>query len=220
MTNPTNEAIKAGQAVYNKFFLFFYDFMILKIFCRFLWKCPSRFILDNYNRNISGNHLDVGVGTGYHLDHCQFPSNKPRLVLMDLNQNCLEVTAKRLERYCPEKYCGDVFEPFNTGSKGFDSVALNGLLHCLPGKMKEKAVVFDHAKQVLNPGGIMFGCTILNKGVKKNFAAKLMIFMTNRKKVFSNLDDDAEGLKQELSERFENISINIIGCMALFSAQG
>jgi len=219
MTNPTNEQIKAGQAVYSKLFLLFYDFIILKIFCRFIWKCPSRFILDNYNRNISANHLDVGVGTGYNLEHCQFPSKTPRLVLMDLNPNCLEVTAKRLERYSPEIYCGDVLEPFDTGYERFDSVALNGLLHCIPGTMKEKAVVFDNAKQVMKPGSVVFGCTILNKGVKKGVAAKLMILMTNRRKVFSNLDDGVDDLKEELSKRFKNVSVNIIGCMALFSAQ-
>ncbi len=138
---------------------------------------------------------------------------------MDLNPNCLEVTAKRLERYSPKIYCGDVFEPFDTGSERFDSVALNGLLHCIPGTMKQKAVVFDHARQVMNPGGVMFGCTILNKGVKKGVAAKLMILMTNRKKVFSNLDDCPDDLKEELSKRFKNVNVNIIGCMALFSAQ-
>lgn len=196
-----------------------YSFMILKIFCRFIWKCPSRFILDNYSRNISANHLDVGVGTGYNLDHCQFPSKMPRLVLMDLNQNCLDVTAKRLERYSPEIYCGDAFEPFDTGSERFDSIALNGLLHCLPGSIKEKAAVFDHAKQVMNPGGVVFGCTILNKGVRKSVAAKLMMFMTNRKKVFSNIDDCFDDLKEELSKRFKTISINVIGCMAVFSAR-
>jgi 2-polyprenyl-3-methyl-5-hydroxy-6-metoxy-1,4-benzoquinol methylase len=219
MTNPTNEEIKAGQAIYSKLFLSVYDFMVLGILCRFVWKCPSRFILDNYTRNISANHLDVGVGTGYNLDHCKFPSKTPRLGLMDLNQNCLQVTGKRLERYSPEIYCRDVFEPFDTGSERFDSVALNGLLHCIPGTMKDKGVVFDNAKQVMNPGGVVFGCTILNKGVKKSVVAKLMLHIVNRKKVFSNLDDGLDDLREELSKRFENTSVDIIGCMALFSAQ-
>ena len=219
MTNPTKEEIKAGHAVYSKLFLLVYDFMIIRIFCRYIWKCPSRFILDNYNRNISANHLDVGVGTGYNLEYCKFPSKTPRLVLMDLNQNCLEVTAKRLKRYSPEIHCGDVFKPFDTGSERFDSVALNGLLHCIPGTMKEKGVVFDNAKQVMNPRGVVFGCTILNKNVKKGLAAKLMIYITNRKNVFSNLDDSLDDLKEELSKRFKKVSVNIIGCMALFGAQ-
>ena len=219
MANVTKEAIKAGQAIYSKFFLSFYDFLILGINCRFIWKCPSHFILENYNRNISANHLDAGVGTGYMLDYCEFPTKTPRLALLDLNQNCLEITGKRVERYSPEVYCRDVFEPFDTGPRRFDSVALNGLLHCIPGTMKDKGVVFDNAKQVMNPGGVVFGCTILNKNVKKNLAAKFVIHMANKDKTFSNIEDGYDELMEELSKRFKNVSIDIIGCMALFRAQ-
>ena len=80
-------------------------------------------------------------------------------------------------------------------------------------------MVFDHAKQVMNPGGVVFGCTILNKGVKKGVAAKLMMQITNRKKVFSNLGDGPDDLKKELSKRFKNVRVNVIGCMAIFSAR-
>ena len=217
MTKLSKEEINAGQAVYSKLFLFFYDFLILRIFCRFIWKCPSRHILENYNRHISGNHLDVGVGTGYNLDHCEFPIKHPRLVLLDLNPNCLEVTKRRLSRYSPSTCCGDVFEPFETGAERFDSVALNGLLHCIPGTMKKKGVIFDNTKQVLNPGGVVFGCTILNEGVQKGLAAKVMIQITNKRKVFSNLSDGLDDLKKELKKRFRNVQVNVIGCIALFN---
>ncbi|MCP3945146.1 MAG: class I SAM-dependent methyltransferase [Desulfobacteraceae bacterium] len=219
MTTPNKEAIKAGQAVYSRLFLSFYDFLILGIFCRFIWKCPSHFIVENYNQHISLNHLDVGVGTGYNLDKCEFPTQTPRLGLLDLNQNCLDVTGHRLKRYSPEVFCSDVFEPFDTGREKFDSIALNGLFHCIPGTMKEKGIVFDNAKQVLNPGGVVFGCTILNKDVKKGWAAKFMMKTTNDNKAFSNLEDGLDELKEELSNRFETVKINMMGCMALFSAK-
>ncbi len=219
MTTPNKEAIKAGQAVYSRLFLSFYDFLILGIFCRFIWKCPSHFIVENYNRHISSNHLDVGVGTGYNLDKCSFPTQTPRLGLLDLNQNCLDVTGHRLKRYSPEVYCSDVFEPFETGDEKYDSIALNGLFHCIPGTMKEKGIVFDNAKQVLNPGGVVFGCTILNKDVQKGWSAKFMMKMTNENKAFSNLEDGLDELKEELSNRFETVTIDMIGCMALFSAR-
>ena len=219
MSSPTKDDIHAGQAPYSKCFLSIYDFMILGIFCRYIWKCPSKYILENYNQNVSLNHLDVGVGTGYHLDHCHFPSEEPRLALMDLNKNCLDATGKRLLRYTPEKYQGDVYEPFDVGPKPYDSVAINGLLHCIPGTMKEKGIVFDHAKQVMNPNGIVFGCTILNKDVKRGIAAKIMMRVTNNSQAFSNLEDGLDDLKDELSARFEDVKIDLIGCMALFSGR-
>jgi hypothetical protein len=48
---------------------------------------------DSYDSNITANHLDVGVGTGYFLERearhqggrCQFSSSAPRIALMDLN---------------------------------------------------------------------------------------------------------------------------------------
>ena len=43
--------------------------------------------------------------------------------------------------------------------------------------------------------------------------------MTNKNKAFSNLYDGLDDLKEELEKRFKNASINVIGCMALFSAR-
>ena len=85
--------------------------------------------------------------------------------------------------------------------------------------MKDKGVVFDHAKQVLNPNGVLFGCTILNKGVEKGLAAKIMMRVTNNSQAFCNLEDGLDDLKNELSKRFEKVEVYTIGCMALFSAQ-
>ena len=73
-----------------------------------------------------------------------------------------------------------------------------------------------------NPGitsGIIFGCTVLNKGVKKELPAKLMTRITNNRKIFSNLEDGLNELKEELSKRFDSVKIKMVGCMALFSAQ-
>ena len=69
------EQVAAGHAVYTKRMLSVYDFVVLVISNRLIWKCPSRRILELYNRHVTGNHLDVGVGTGYFLARCRFPSS-------------------------------------------------------------------------------------------------------------------------------------------------
>ncbi len=99
MVTEKEKEAKRGQAIYTKSFLAMYDLSVLGFFCRFIWKCPSHHILELYNQYVSANHLDIGVGTGYFMDHCKFPAANPRIALMDLNPNSLEISKNRLERY-------------------------------------------------------------------------------------------------------------------------
>ena len=81
MENLAQE-VKAGQAVYTKPILAIYDLWVLGISNRLIWKCPSSYLLENYNQHISANHLDIGIGTGFFLAHCNFPTSNPRLALI------------------------------------------------------------------------------------------------------------------------------------------
>ena len=92
----TEEQVEAGQAVYSKSMLVIYDWLVLQFSNRLIWKCPSKQILALYDRHVTANHLDVGVGTGYFLDHCRFLNVRTRLGLMDLNPNCLDAAARRV----------------------------------------------------------------------------------------------------------------------------
>src|SRR5436309_895986 len=89
----------AGQAVYSPFTLAAYDLVVLRLTNRFIWQCPSSRLLEHYNRNVSGEHLDVGVGTGYFVDKCRFPVPDPHITLFDLNSSSLSRTAQRIQRF-------------------------------------------------------------------------------------------------------------------------
>lgn len=169
-----------------------------------------------YNQHISSNHLDVGVGTGYFLNHCKFPTAKPRLALMDLNPNCLEVAGKRLARYSPEIYRRNVLNPIDIKITRFDSIGMMNLLHCLPGNIESKGVVFKNLKVLLNPGGVVFGSTILYGGVRRNLLATYTLILTNRLGFMTNMEDNPSSLKTSLAQYFSESSVNVIGCMALF----
>ena len=149
--NATPEQVEAGHAFYTKRALALYDVAILGDFSRAAWKCPSRRILQHYNEHISINHLDVGVGSGYFLDRCRFESPSPRVALMDLNTNCLEVASRRIGRFNPEVYRANVLEPIDIDAPKFDSIGLNYVLHCLPGDMAAKGVAFEYLKALVNP---------------------------------------------------------------------
>ena len=138
---------------------------------------------------------------------------------MDLNPNSLAVAARKLARYHPESYLRNVLDPIEIDALPFDSVGLANLLHCLPGTMKTKKVVFENLKAVLNPGGTFFGCTLLGRGVERNPLARLTLYFMNARGYLSNKQDDLEGLEQNLSECFPESSVKVVGCVALFSAR-
>jgi len=214
--SPTREQVEAGQAVYSQQTLRIYDLLVLGISNRWLWKCPTRELLAIYDQNVSSNHLDVGVGTGYFLDHCRFPTASPRVALLDMNANCLAAAAARIERYSPEQFTANILEPLQIKATKFDSIGLNYVLHCLPGTMQEKSVALDHLKKLLNPGGVLFGSTLLQGGLRRSWAARRLMNFYNRRHIFSNTADDVAGLEQVLGERFAAVDLHVIGCAAMF----
>jgi 2-polyprenyl-3-methyl-5-hydroxy-6-metoxy-1,4-benzoquinol methylase len=172
-----------------------------------------------YNRHVTDNHLDVGVGTGYFLDRCRFPSDHPRLALMDLNPNCLHAAGSRVARYRPEMYRTNVLDPIDRNIPPFDSISMTYLLHCLPGTIKTKTAVLRHLKPLLKPEGVVFGATLLSEGVFRSPAAKRLMAFYNSKGIFTNNHDDLQGLHAILSEHFTNVTIAVRGCAALFSGR-
>jgi SAM-dependent methyltransferase len=218
MSEITLEQVKAGQAIYGRPFLAVYDWVIENNY-RFLWRCPPRQVLDMYNEHVSANHLDVGVATGANLNHCTFPSSNPRLALMDLNPNSLASAARNLARYQPETYQRNVLDPIHIDAPPFDSVGIANLLHCLPGTMKTKRVVFENLRTVLKPGGTLFGCTILYGGVKRSPLATVAMYLVNARGYLTNKQDDLDVLKRNLTECFSESSVKMVGCVALFWAR-
>ncbi|MDY6892673.1 MAG: methyltransferase [Chloroflexota bacterium] len=218
MPDFTPQQVKAGQDLYTKSFLSIYDWFALGLNCRYVWKCPSYHMLELYNQYVSSNHLDIGVGTGYFLDRCTFPSASPRIALMDLNPNSLEAAGKRLQRYHPETHHHNVLEPFRITDQCFDSVGIMNLLHCLPGTMKSKGVTFENIKAVLNKGGIVFGSTILYQGIKRSSMATYILNRNNRMGIMTNKEDYVEDLERNLARYFSESSVHVVGCMALFRA--
>ena len=152
---------RKGVAAYTPLTLALYDLVVLGFSNSFVWQCSSHVLLDFYNEHISDKHLDIGVGTGYFLDRCRFPSTAPKIVLFDLSPHSLAKSAKRLRRYNPSCYMGNALHRIDIGMSGFDSVSLNYLLHCLPGNLASKSIVFEHVKPLLRDDGVIFGSTIL-----------------------------------------------------------
>lgn len=173
MPEQSIETPWSSHSLFFRGFLSIYDWLALGFCCRFIWHCRSGYILRFYNQHVSVNHLDIGAGTGYFLDKCHFPVKHPRLVIIDINPRSLAMAQRRLKRYHPRVYRRDVLEPLSLEERGFDSISVTHLLHCLPGNMEAKGAVFRHILPLLNPGGVVFGSTFLYQGIHRSIPASL-----------------------------------------------
>lgn len=211
----------AGHRVYTSRFLRIYDPVVLGWFSNTAWRCPAAVLRGHYDTHVSANHLDVGVGTGYFLDRCRFPVPRPRLALMDINSTCLAAASRRVRRFQPETHTANVLEPvpaqLGRDIAGFDSIGMTYLLHCLPGSLSEKSVVFENLLALANPGATVFGATLLHDGVTRNWYARRVMSFNNRRGIFSNAGDDLVGLESVLSEHLDEPSVRVMGCVAVFS---
>lgn len=208
-----------GQAIYSRPFLAVYDALVYGFNSPVLWRCRKERMVALYDEHVSGRHLDVGVGSGALLDACRFPVAAPRITLMDMNPNSLAVTAARVARYAPQTVRANALAPWPVEPASCDSVALSHLVHCLPGAIPEKAVVFEHARSALAPGGTLFGATILGRGVEHSWLARQALAASNRRGVLGNRDDDSADLDAVLGDLFAAHELRIRGAVALFAAR-
>ena len=217
---PLRADVEAGQAVYSPLVLAAYDAFVLGFSNRYVWRCRSATMLARYDELAGPRHLDAGVGTGWFLDHCHWRGQRPEITLLDLNENSLRMAARRIKRFEPGVVHANVLEPVDLGEDEFDSIGLNYLLHCLPGALETKtAAVVRNLVGRLKPGGVLFGSTILGRGVRHNTVGRLLMRVYNRKGIFANSDDDPDGLERGLVAQLGSVELEIVGAVALFAAR-
>lgn len=210
--------ITPGAADYTSGNLRMYDLFVLGFSARFVWKCPTKDLLAQYDRNVGRHHLDVGVGSGYFLDNCRFPEGA-RVELLDLQPDSLAYTSKRIARYQPVLHRGDILQPLALEGEPFDSIGINYLLHCLPGPMKHKATAFDHLRAHLEDDGVLFGATVLGDQLACSWLGTRLCAHYNKIGWFDNLQDTLPDLRAELEARFAQVKIQVTGCVAVFEAR-
>ncbi len=213
MTTPP---LQGDAAIYTKPVLAVYDPIALGMVCPLAWRCSRRTMLDFYDANISDRHLDVGPGTGFFLDRCRFPSTTPEIAVVDLNETVLDTVAGRIARYRPATYVRDVLQPLDLG-RTFRTAGVLNVLHCLPGTIRQKVEVLDHVRAHVEPGGRIFGSTVLGRDVRLSRFGNWLMRQYNRAGSFRNTGDSLEGLDAALAERFDTYRLKTVGAMAFFT---
>lgn len=212
-----DEEVRRGAAVYSRRVLGFYDLLVVYLSNTFVWRCHRRRIADLYERYVGARHLDVGPGTGWYLANVRMPSGAT-VTLVDLNTNSLASAGARLADSAPRTVVADVLEPLPDEIGPFDSIGANYVFHCLPGTWADKGVAFGHLAERLASDGVLFGGTILGRGVRHNAAGRRLMSVYNNRGIFDNSEDDAEGLERALGQYFADVAIDAVGTVALFRA--
>ena len=205
-----------GQADYSPLLLNLYDPIVIGVVAGLVWRVPVEPILDLYRRNIRDRHLDVGPGTGYSIERSGLPDGS-RVTLLDPNPNVLRHASRKLQRLTITAVEADVLKPLPV-SGPFESGALSLVIHCLPGPMSRKGLAVRHIADVLAPGGTLFGATVLGRSGNHTWLGRRVLAAFNRRGAFDNLDDSEDGLRGILEASFEEVRIEIVGSVALFTA--
>ena len=211
-----NDPAYRGQADYTRLLLNLYDPVVIGFVSWFVWHCPAEPLLEPYRRHVRDNHLDVGPGTGYFLDRAGLAPGS-RVTILDPNPNVLEHAARRLQHLDLTVVEADVLKPLPVDGP-FDSAALNLVIHCLPGPLSRKAAAVANVAAVLAPTGVLFGASVLGTSGAHSWLARRVLTAFNRRGAFDNLDDTEEGLREILAASFENVELETVGSVAIFSA--
>lgn len=193
-----------------------YDPLVVGPIARFVWHTPADQLIERYRRHIRTNHLDIGPGTGYFLEHSGLPSGS-RVTIVDPNPNVLRHVSRRLRQFDVTSVEADVLKPLAVGGP-FDSAALHLVIHCLPGPLERKATAVANVAAVLAPTGILFGASVLGSSGNHSFMARRFLDVFNRHRGFDNLADTEDGLRDILAASFEQVELETIGSAAVFAA--
>jgi SAM-dependent methyltransferase len=195
---------------------------VLGLVNTYAWKCDTaKHLLPLFRDSLGAKHLDIGVGTGYYLQHAGIPAGT-HVALCDLSPTALEAARARIP---PGVDVGavieaDVLQPLPTADR-YDSASMFFLVHCLPGPVRRKAIVFDHIRRNLTADGVLAGATVLGprKGWVDGWFGAMIRWFVVRDGIMDNEGDDAETLVAALHANFKIVKTEVVGAVLLWKAQ-
>ncbi len=203
---------------YSRWMLEIYDWLILRISSTVVWRCPTSQLLSLYRHYLSHRHLEIGVGTGYLLDHGTFPTLRPQLTLLDCNPQVLAHANRRLQRYNPSVVVQDVMQADWPKLPRYRSIGLNYVWHALKGSEAERVAMLQRLSQCLDADGMLFGATVLGATEQMSGTAQAVSRHWQRVGVFNNQSDTQETVRAALLQVFDEVHMWQVGYVVLFVA--
>lgn len=209
--------LPASARIYNNNLLKFYDFLVHGISDSFIWRCPKPNLVQWYRQHLGNQHLDIGPGSGLLLRETLNQQQLSRLVLLDVNPECLIQSSANLSEWQPQAVRASIMQALPL-TEQFDSIGLGYILHCIAGTPEIKGAVIQRLAELLKPNGVLFGATILSASEPFHSAtARRLMGIYNQRQIFANQTDTLAKLEMMLKQAFQRYEIKRIGSVALFA---
>ena len=218
MPVPQSAPLPRSAAAYRGINLRLYDYFVLRFTSPYAWGCTASELRAMYRRNISSDHAEVGVGSGYFLAAEQNITSWTALSLIDPNASALEYVKRRLRTTAPTTpYVADILVRESLPNRQYLSVAANYVLHCLPDDRVAKQTAIANLASITSDDGTLFGATVLGDA-RHNALGRALMEGCNALGVFGNRHDTEQGLRQDLSRHFGRVEVERRNRVAMFSA--
>ena len=208
--------------------VFLYDAVIVNFISKYVWDCDPAVHVERYRKFINNKsdhphtHLDIGPGSGYYLSESQKTINTIfdlDLHLIDINEETLSSTKQKFPN--SKTTIHDVFmKPFPYGCT-FNTIALNHVLHCVPGDQEE---IIDqmlcNLKSNMDEDTVLFGSTVagLVPTERHSMSAIALITILQELGIFHNQIDE-DGMRDVLAKHFKKVNIACYGSEIGFVGQ-
>lgn len=213
-----NRSAQVGQLFFSVMSHHLYDVGLYRFVTQRIWRCPTQRLMDNYVENISDEHLEIGVGSGFFLEHTLCTDFVRRLELLDLNKRCLTKSATRLKQFAPRIHHHNILEPLEAGCYKFSSVGMNYVLHCISGGFRRNQRIFENVQSHLVKGGVFFGATLVRQPVHAGVLSWFFMNLLNALGIFNNAHHTVGELRRALQASFCEVEISMVGNAAIFKA--
>ncbi|XOV79911.1 MAG: hypothetical protein ACFHVJ_02880 [Aestuariibacter sp.] len=185
-----------------------------------VWKCPKKLLEKQFINNISLNHLEVGVTSGFDFTQRLKANNNLDIAYLDPDIKALKRAVKNSNHLKPRLYRGNLMYPWGLSDQKFSSINLNFVLHCLPGDFENKVnALCINTRSCLADDGTIFGSAILRDKLRSNPVSEYVIKRSNQTGIMNNEKDSYRKLERMLNYYFNDVNIKMVGYVVMFEAK-
>ncbi|MBE1300209.1 MAG: methyltransferase domain-containing protein [Alteromonadaceae bacterium] len=184
------------------------------------WKCPHELLERQFKRNISLNHLEVGVSNEFDFTKRLKANGRLNIAYLDPSADALKKARLATEHLKPRLFLGDLDDKWHFKHHKFDSVNLNFVLHGMEGDFEERVnALCMNARRCLSEKGKVFGSAILRDRIDTNALSEFVLNRYNKNGVVNSENDSYRKLERMLSYYFAGVKIEMVGYIVLFEGR-